>query len=110
MNQDQIIKFLIDNLDADAFSEAKRNGTSIMYLAGVAARWAGGNVTQPTRTVGNIGNERRRPAQPQPIQEAVQDLTEDHPPAQAQPQPAPRNNPFRNNQNNQADRVRVSRL
>jgi hypothetical protein len=112
MNQDQIIKFLIENLDADAFVEAKRNGTSIMYLAGVASRWTGGNATQPTRVTGNTGNERRRPT-PAVQQEAVQDLNEgamETPAPNTRPQPAPRNNPVRNNQNQQQDRVRVSRL
>lgn len=104
MNQDQIIKFLIDNLDADAFVEAKRNGTSIMYLAGVAQRWTGGNATQPAR---NTGNGNRRVV----AQETAQDLNEDRPVPQAppQPQPAQRRAPAPN-QNAGQDRVRVSRL
>lgn len=111
MNQDQIIKFLIDNLDADAFVEAKRNGTSIMYLAGVAQRWTGGNIIQPTR---NVGNAQRRPTPVVQTEAMVQDLNEgapETPAPNARPQPAPRNNPVRNAQtNNQQDRVRVSRL
>lgn len=111
MNQDQLIRFLIDNLDADAFSAAKRDGTSIMYLAGVAQRMSGGiNLNQPQTAPRQNRPTARNVAQevPQP----VQDLNEDTPtPPNGLIVRAPqRNTPVRNNTINQQDRVRVSAL
>ena len=106
MNQDQLIRFLIDNLDADAFSAAKRDGTSIMYLAGVAQRMTG-NVAPTTN------NRQVRPATRTVQAEPVQDLNETPPTTQpaAQPvRPARQNTPVRNNTIGQQDRVRVSTL
>ena len=110
MNQDQLIRFLIDNLDADAFSAAKRDGTSIMYLAGVAQRMTGINLNQPTTATRPNRPAARNVAQETP--QPVQDLNEEQPtPTVAQAaRTAQRNAPVRNNTINQQDRVRVSAL
>ena len=60
MNQDQIIRWLMENIDANALTEAQRNGSTIMYFAGVAQRWPNNNTTA---TSGNTP----RPARPAPI-------------------------------------------
>lgn len=119
MNQDQLIRFLMDNIDVDALVAARTNGSTIMYFANVANRLQGGNMTQPTRNA--VG----RTIQPTPIQN-LNEEAEDRPPRYTPPvQPQPDNptvtrnnnqnngqprNRANNNQNNGQDRVRVGNL
>ncbi len=113
MNQDQIINWLYNNFDADAYNEAKRNGTAFVYLAGIAQTFPGNTQTQRATTqhrqipqaIGRVP----APAPARRVEAApAQDLNaEDEAPAEA---PAPtRRQPTRNNNTNN-DRVRVGRL
>src|ERR1035437_175443 len=113
MNQDQLIRWLMENIDAEALAEANRQGSTIMYLAGAAQRFP--NTQNVANRNGNTGNERVRPIQPvretaAPRRAPQTDETqEDRAPA---PAPAPARPVARRAARpvNQADTVRVARL
>ena len=117
MNQDQIIRFLMDNIDAVALAEANRNGSTIMYFAGVAQRWPNNNVAgavaAPRNRVGRVHPvaeeaepDPARPARRQPAvrEEAAVNLNENENNVPAPRRPAAR--PV-GQVNGNADRVRV---
>ena len=113
MNQDQIIRFLMDNIDAEALAEANRNGSTIMYFAGVAQRFpntnqAANNRVPPRAPVEEVRAARQPAArmnvrQPAPQQEEQNEA----PPAQAPVRQAPRRAA---RDGNEGDAVRVGRL
>lgn len=70
MNQDQVIRFLMDNIDADALAEANRNGSTIVYFAGVAQRFV--NIQN------NVANPRGRVNVARPAAQAVPQPAEEH--------------------------------
>ena len=126
MNQDQLIRFLMDNIDVDALVSARNNGASIMYFAGVAQRFPNAQNVNPTRQTTPTRQPQRITPQPQAedrpprygqtVETApVENLTEEAPAGQPNTtapinRTAPRNNPTRNVNNQNTDRVRVSRL
>ena len=118
MNQDQLIRWLMENIDATALAEANRTGSTIMYYAGAAQRFP--NTQNVANRNGNTGNERVRPIQPvretaAPAPRRVaqyheaEEIQEDRAPA---PAPAPARTAARRAARpaNQTDTVRVARL
>ena len=85
----------MDNIDAEALAEANRNGSTIMYFAGVAQRFPNPQAAaNPQRRVNrDNGAEvpQRPPARPAPAARAPQNNEiEEAPPAPAQVRPAAR--------------------
>jgi hypothetical protein len=109
MNQDQLIRFLMDNIDAEALAEANRQGSTIMYYAGVAQRFPNTQTAATnTRTTGRMNT---RP-QAMPVFTAEPRGVEIQATNETNPTPAPPRTPARRNarNGNEGDTVRVGRL
>lgn len=109
MNQDQLIRWLMENIDAEALAEANRTGSTIMYLAGAAQRFPNTQITANTRRpTAPVAQAVRETAAPRRAPQ-TDEIQEDRAPA---PAPAPARPPVRRAARpvNQTDTVRVARL
>jgi len=98
----------MDNIDAEALAEANRQGSTIMYFAGVAQRFPNTNpAANPPRRVAQVAPAnpvaRMNVRQPAPQNEEINEAL----PAPALARAPGRRNPRPGNEN---DTVRVGRL
>ena len=101
----------MENIDANALAEAQRNGSTIMYFAGVAQRWPNNTQTAANTRRPVPGGVRGIDA---PNVNVPQPVPQNNGIVEAAPTPAPPRAPARRNntrqQGNEGDRVRVATL